>query len=39
MGAYPWPGAYYVELTEKGVAVVAAWKAGDTAALEIAQRQ
>ena len=38
MGASPWPGAYYVELTEKGVAVVEAWKAGNTDALEIAQR-
>jgi HNH endonuclease len=37
-GAYPWPGAYHVDLTEKGTAVVAAWKAGNTAALADAQR-
>jgi len=37
LGAYPWPGAYHVDLTEKGTAVVAAWNAGDTAALKYAQ--
>lgn len=36
-GAYPWPAIYHVQLTEKGEAVIAAWKAGDTAALREAQ--
>jgi hypothetical protein len=37
-GSYPWPGAYRVDLTEKGLAVIAAWKAGDAAALKDAQQ-
>jgi hypothetical protein len=38
-GAYPWPGAYHVSLTDKGHAVIAAWKAGDATALATAQQQ
>ncbi|HUB46050.1 MAG TPA: hypothetical protein VMB73_13780 [Acetobacteraceae bacterium] len=34
---YPWPGQYRVELTERGNALVAAWKAGDPEALRVAQ--
>lgn len=33
----PWPGGYFVQLTERGVAVVHAWKEGNPDALRMAQ--
>jgi hypothetical protein len=35
--SYEWPAAYKVDLTDKGAAVVAAWKTGDPTALKYAQ--